>query len=86
MSQILSVFLFLLSFGLARGGLFFAPIILANLLAPSDYGTLEFAQALASFSATVLALGTSGAVPLILVQKIKRCGRGTVMVIPYALL
>lgn len=80
MSQILSVFLFLLSFGLARGGLFFAPIILANLLAPSDYGTLEFAQALASFSATVLALGTSGAVPLILVQKIKRASWGGVLV------
>ena len=79
MSRLYRGFFYLLSFGLARGGLFFAPIVLANLLSPSDYGTLEFAQAIASMGAAVLALGTSAAVPLVLVRKIKTASWGGVL-------
>jgi O-antigen/teichoic acid export membrane protein len=60
---------YLLSFGFARGSLYAAPILLANLLAPADYGRLEFAQALASFAAPVLAMGMGSAVPLALVTR-----------------
>jgi O-antigen/teichoic acid export membrane protein len=65
--RVVRVVRYLLAFGLARGGLFAAPILLANLLAPADYGRLEFAQAMAAFAAPVLALGTASAVPLALV-------------------
>lgn len=71
---------YLASFGLARGGLFLAPIVLANLLTPADYGTLELAQALASLGATVLALGTSGAVPLVLLRNVTTASWGGVLV------
>lgn len=73
------VFFYLLSFGLARGGLFVAPILLANLLAPADYGALELAQATASMGAAVLALGTSATVPLVLVRKIITASWGGVL-------
>lgn len=59
---------FLFSFGIARGGLFVAPILLANLLAPVDYARLEFVQALASMGATLLGLGSASIVPLILLR------------------
>lgn len=72
--------IYLMTFGLARGGLFVAPIILANLLTPSAYGRLEFAQALATIGATVLALGTSGVVPLVLIRKIDTASWNSVLV------
>jgi O-antigen/teichoic acid export membrane protein len=59
------------SFGLARGSLFFAPILVANLLGVAHYGQLEFAQAVASTSAPILALGTAAAVPLVLVRNVE---------------
>lgn len=62
---------YLLSFGLARGALFFSPIILANLLTPLNYGRLELAQAIASIAVLVLTMGTANAIPLVLVRKIK---------------
>jgi O-antigen/teichoic acid export membrane protein len=70
---------YLLSFALARGGLFVAPIVLANLLPAADYGTLELAHALASVGATLLALGTSAAVPLVLVRKVETASWGGVL-------
>jgi O-antigen/teichoic acid export membrane protein len=70
---------YLVSFGLARGSLFLAPIVLANLLVPSHYGTLELVQALASVGATVLALGTSATVPLVLVRNITTATWGGVL-------
>lgn len=60
---------FLFAFGAARGGLFAAPILLANLLTPADYGMLEMAQAIASAGAPLLALGTGAIVPLVLVLR-----------------
>jgi O-antigen/teichoic acid export membrane protein len=60
---------FLATFGLTRGGLFVAPILLANLLVPADYGRLEFAQAVAAVAGPVLSLGTASAVPLALVSR-----------------
>ena len=80
MHRLSRAFFYLASFGLARGGLFVAPIVLANLLAPADYGTLEFAQAVASVGATVLALGTAGVVPLVLVRKVDSASWGAVLV------
>lgn len=63
------VVFFVASFGFGRGALFAAPIVLANLLEPAEYGTLEFVQALASIFSVVLGLGTASLVPLILVRQ-----------------
>lgn len=79
MERLSRAIFYLASFGLARGSLFLAPIVLANLLSPSDYGTLELAQALASVGATVLALGTSAAVPLVLLRKVGTASWGGVL-------
>jgi O-antigen/teichoic acid export membrane protein len=57
------------AFGLARGGLFIAPLLIANALPAVDYGRLEFAQAAGSLAASVLGLGTAAAVPLALIQQ-----------------
>lgn len=53
----------------ARGTLFFAPIVLANLLPTRSYGTVEWAYAAASFGASITAIGTSAALPLITLNK-----------------
>jgi hypothetical protein len=79
MGRLSRAIFYLVSFGLARGGLFVAPIVLGNLLAPADYGVLELAQALASVGATVLALGTSAAVPLVLVRQVTTASWGGVL-------
>lgn len=71
MRRLLRLIVYLTSFGVARGSLFLAPIILANLLSPGDYGALEFAQAAAAIGAPLLALGTAGVVPLVLVRKLE---------------
>jgi O-antigen/teichoic acid export membrane protein len=70
MQRLLSFIVYLASFGVARGSLFVAPILLANLLSPREYGALEFAQAVAAVAAPLLACGTAGVVPLVLVRKV----------------
>lgn len=60
-----------LSFVLARGALYGAPLMLANLLRSDEYGALETAQATASLVANAAALGTAGLVPLVLLQHTK---------------
>ncbi len=62
---------FLFSFGIARGGLFAAPILLANLLTSTDYARLEFVQAVASMGATLLGLGSASIVPLVLLRNVE---------------
>lgn len=79
MRRLPGLFFYVASFSLARGGLFLAPIVLANLLAPADYGVLELAQAIASMGTTILALGTSAAVPLVLVRKIGSASWGGIL-------
>ncbi|MDD3326653.1 MAG: hypothetical protein PHW25_06175 [Zoogloea sp.] len=68
MKKLKKIFVFLFSFGVARGGLFAAPILLANLLAPIDYARLEFVQAVSSMGATLLGLGSASIVPLVLLR------------------
>lgn len=70
MQRLVKLSAYLICFGLARSSLFIAPIVLANLLAPADYGSLELAQAIGSVGAQVLALGTGALVPLVLVRKL----------------
>lgn len=69
MRRLINVGKFLFTFGLARGALFVAPIVLSNLLSPADYGVIEMAQAFASVSVPLLALGMGSVVPLALVLK-----------------
>ena len=68
-SRILKIAKYLLVFGFARGALFAAPILLANLLPAADYGILEFSYAIASISAVILSLGTAAVVPSVLINK-----------------
>lgn len=63
---------YVLSFGLGRGALFLAPLLLANFLAVSEYGILETALAAASVWASTASLGTSSAVPLVLLRNNKQ--------------
>lgn len=63
---------YVLSFGLGRGALFLAPLLLANFLAASEYGMLETALAAASVWASTASLGTSSAVPLVLLRNNKQ--------------
>lgn len=72
MRNIYRFIFFFLSFGVARGALFVGPLVLANILSPADYGTLEFVQALASILSILLALGTASVVPLIIVRGVQR--------------
>ncbi|MEC5162241.1 hypothetical protein ACFDR9_001738 [Janthinobacterium sp. CG_23.3] len=74
MKRIFQTVLYLVSFGFARGTLFVAPIILANSLSSRDYGALEWAHAAASLGATVVALGTASAMPLV---ALKRTAQGS---------
>lgn len=55
-------------FGIARGGLFIAPILLANLIPLSTYGSFEFSLAIAAIFALVLGCGLQATVPLILLR------------------
>lgn len=63
---------YVLSFGLGRGTLFLAPLLLANFLAASEYGILETALAAASVWASTASLGTSSVVPLVLLRNNKQ--------------
>lgn len=55
-------------FAAARAALFFAPILLANLIPIEAYGVLEFAQATAALAALVIGTGLPATVPLILLR------------------
>lgn len=59
---------YIVGFGLARGSLFVAPILLANLIPISMYGKFEFAFAIAAISALVLGFGLQATVPLVLLR------------------
>lgn len=63
---------YVLSFGLGRGALFLAPLLLANFLAVSEYGIFETALAAASVWASTASLGTSSAVPLVMLRNNKQ--------------
>jgi O-antigen/teichoic acid export membrane protein len=80
MQSLLRTLQYLVTFGVARGGLFVAPLVLANLLPATDYGNLELAQAIASLGAIVLAFGTSAAVPLVVLRKAETGTWGGVLV------
>ncbi|MGZ9710858.1 hypothetical protein ACXX82_08615 [Glaciimonas sp. GNP009] len=69
MKKLLRLGIYLASFMFARGTLFFAPIALANLLPIRSYGTVEWAYAAASFGASITAIGTGAALPLITLNK-----------------
>ncbi len=56
---------FICSFSVARGLLFFSPILLANLLPLEEYGKFEIAQAMASIGALVISCGLTGTAPLL---------------------
>lgn len=62
------LFVYLLSFGIGRGALFIAPLLLANFLYGAEYGVLETALAAASVWASMTSLGASGVVPLVLLR------------------
>lgn len=64
--RLLGMLRYLAVFGLARGTLFFAPLVLASLLPATDYGLFEWAYATAMLLATLAALGTPNLVPLVL--------------------
>jgi hypothetical protein len=70
---------YVLKFGIARGALFAAPLLLANLLAREDYGLLEWALATALLAASTASLGTASVVPLVLLGQNRDVGmRGIV--------
>ena len=58
----------MLAFVLARGALFAAPILLANMVPLDIYGRIEFAQSVASVLTVAIGLGLPFTVPLILLR------------------
>ncbi len=56
------------SFGLARGALFFAPVLIANLLPVDEYGKIELAHSIAVLVALIMGFGLPSSVPLILLR------------------
>lgn len=65
MARLFKVLRFVAGFGVARGILFFSPILLSNLLPLERYGQFELAQSYASIGALIVGLGLAGTVPLI---------------------
>lgn len=60
--------LYTVSFILGRGTLFIAPLILANFLDVTAYGTLETALAAATIWSSTASLGTNSAIPIVLLR------------------
>ncbi|WP_146165938.1 hypothetical protein [Stenotrophobium rhamnosiphilum] len=58
---------YLAIFGVARGTLFIAPLVLASVLPATEYGILEWAYATAAVLVNVVTLGTAGLVPVVMV-------------------
>ena len=71
MKKIQRLAAYLLCFAFARGMLFASPILLANLLSSYLYGVVEWAHAAATFISTIVTLGTSAVIPLILLKNVK---------------
>lgn len=71
MKKYIPIAKYIIIFGVSRGGLFFAPFILANVLSSTSYGLLETALAAASLIAGLATLGTASAVPLVLLGRNK---------------
>jgi O-antigen/teichoic acid export membrane protein len=62
--------LFLLAFGVAKGIAFFGPLLLSQIMAIQDYGTVELSLSIGVIGAQILSLGIPGAIPqLILIRK-----------------
>lgn len=67
MRRLLPILRYLAIFGVARGTLFIAPLVLASVLPATDYGILEWAYATAAVLVNVVTLGTAGLVPVVMV-------------------
>ena len=74
-----AAFIYFLSFICARGLLFIAPMVLANLLSSADYGNLESVQVFASLGATLLSMGTINLIPLVLVRGIETVSMSAIL-------
>lgn len=62
--------IFILSFAIAKGTVFFVPLLLADLLSQSDYGIIEYSLAgLGMFMNSFLDLGVSAAYPYYTLKK-----------------
>ena len=72
--------LYFTGFMVGRGGLFVAPLFLANLLPAIDYGAIETAQAAASMLANTAAIGTVGIVPLVMLGHTTNTTLATIVV------
>lgn len=64
----LNFLVYTIGFVIARGGLFVAPIVLANMLPLESYGAIEVAQSIAALIALVVGIGLPASVPLILLR------------------
>lgn len=78
-SSIIKRFYFLAIFGVARGALFAAPILLANFIPHDLYGLVEFSQAFGSLFAPLAVLGVVAVVPLVLIIKINNATMSAVL-------
>ncbi|PTU32364.1 hypothetical protein CJD38_06865 [Stenotrophobium rhamnosiphilum] len=67
MRRLLPILRYLAIFGVARGTLFIAPLVLASVLPATEYGILEWAYATAAVLVNVVTLGTAGLVPVVMV-------------------
>ena len=61
--------LYLSGFFFGRGALFLSPILLANSLVKIDYGQIETSLATSSLLASVLAMGSLGVLPLVVLRE-----------------
>jgi O-antigen/teichoic acid export membrane protein len=61
--------IYVATFAVARGSLFAAPLVVANLVPLEFYGRIEFTQSIASVLTLVLGFGLPATVPLILLRE-----------------
>jgi O-antigen/teichoic acid export membrane protein len=60
-----------IGFALAKSSMFFAPILLAQSIGVHDYGSFEYALAIASVCSMLLGLGLAGSIPYFLLHRKK---------------